>query len=359
MNDLQPLSGDPEDQLTPETRETTPAPVCVHCKQREPLEGYPTRLCAECRQYFIHYPIPNWIKAFAAGILVVVVFACFSLPRQLSTEINKAKGEKAEGEGRFVTASRAFQKASKDLPGDVELNCHLFICAAYCGDIGGIRKYWALIEGKTIEDEALRAQVSEAVNVVANYTPSDVLDTLSKQFPDRIPDTTYSRAMKQYPDDLSIALTYAGALYNENKYDSCAALLSGILGRDKSDVPALTLAGFTAVERKQPDSAIYYCDQLLQINREDITALSSKARNLLRLGKDQDAVEPAEKAYELNDTLPYTIGTMILLYHFTNQQAKRDQLIRKARTFSDSSDKAAVKYIFDVVDGKEPFRTTK
>ena len=329
---------------------------CTNCGQNEALEGHPTPLCAECRQAYIKYPIPIWIKLFAVGLLALIIFASFSLPKQLVIGLHMARGKKAEKAERYRTAEKEFLEAERHMRQTTpELNGHLFICAIFNGEIDSARKYVSRIDSSVSDDE-LPDKMQEAVDLGKAYLSSDNLSSLYQRFPNGLPDTALYRAVKENPRDESLLYVYAATLYNEKQIDSCTQVLWVALDQHSSNIPLLTLAASISVERKRPDSAVYFCDRLLDFNKENIVALAGKARNLMRLGKDKEAAPLAEEAYRLEDTSTYTIGTMALLYHVTSQSAKRDEMMGKFNKLNrDTSDH----YVADVINGKESFGTTK
>src|SRR5262245_25927138 len=102
---------------------------CVNCGNPAILNQYPTKLCSECREKFIKYPIPKWIWAFAGGIALVVLIALFNLPHALGTGIAFAKGKKAEKDHRYLLAQQEFEKVVQKEPGYIEGQAHLMIAA--------------------------------------------------------------------------------------------------------------------------------------------------------------------------------------------------------------------------------------
>ena len=85
--------------------------VCSHCQIRSIDTQYLSPLCEECRQTFIRFPIPNWIKLFGAGVALVLCFALIRLPTQLSTGVHLEKGKNAINEHRFKTAHKELKLA--------------------------------------------------------------------------------------------------------------------------------------------------------------------------------------------------------------------------------------------------------
>jgi tetratricopeptide (TPR) repeat protein len=351
MSDVQPYAADAQhDQLTSDV--SSPS-LCVSCKAKPALEGYPTALCADCREHFIRFPIPLYIRLFGAAVLLIVLIACFFLPRQLRMGAHLARGKRAEAEHRYLTAYKEYKLAEKDLPHNLELQAHLFIASVYAGYYDESGKYGKLISNRQVEDNELADKTNTAIQVFGYSVVTDQYKNLKDQYQGQIPDTALARAHAQYPEDYAVAYQYAGNLYAENKYAQSAQVLNEVIQKAPLDQDAIVLASAVAVERKMPDSAVYYCDELLNINRENIYALSSKARNLLRLGHINEAADPADSCVKFDDSSAYSMGTMALLYHFQNNDAKAKPLIQKLEQDHNPEDTSRVNYVVGVINGTQ------
>jgi hypothetical protein len=357
MSNLQPLPNpNDQDPLISDNSSLAlsndPSPsTCVSCKAKPALVGYPTALCSDCRRHFIRFPIPLWIRIFGVAVLLIVLFACVFLPRQLSTGIHKARGEKAESEHRYLTAYKEFKLAEKGLPDNTELRAHLVITGIYNENDDDIHKYGRLITDKSLDNEDLNRDLNKASEVLDYYILSEQMKDLNERFPDGIPDTAFQHALDKHPDDYIVQYYWAMNLDLKEDLPGAAKAASTILYKNPMDVPALKLADQVAVERKLYDSALDYCDRMLALNQENLFALSGKARNLLRLGRVKEAEGPAETGYKLDDTSAYTVGTMALLYHCQKQDAKARPLIQQLQKDHNPDDSAKVNYVLGVING--------
>src|SRR6185295_12849149 len=98
-----------------------PSPsVCSHCQISSIDTRYSSPLCEECRQKFIRYPIPKWIKLFGAGVALVFCLALIKLPTQLSTGVHLEKGKNAIKDRRFNTAHKELKLALNNIPNSKE-----------------------------------------------------------------------------------------------------------------------------------------------------------------------------------------------------------------------------------------------
>ena len=107
-------------------------------------------------------------------------------------------------------------------------------------------------------------------------------------------------------------------------------------------------------ELGQTDSSIKYCDYLLGINHQNLYALSSKARSLIKSRKNTEGLAIAKKVYELDKTDGYNMSTLVLAYHFNNDLKKRDEMIALAK--KDTVSAEYLKYVTDVVSSKVKYQ---
>src|SRR5439155_25895657 len=112
----------------------------------------------------------------------------------------------------------------------------------------------------------------------------------------------------------------------------------------------------TSVKREldQFDSAHYYCDRILSLNKESSYGMASKARTYLMQKKDQEGLRWALKSNEPDRMEPYSLATLALAYHFNNKPGERDKLVEASK--KDSTQAAYMQYVIDIMQGKEKFR---
>src|ERR1700761_1812511 len=93
-----------------EPPEDIPGRNCANCGRPAMEEEHPTLLCGECREMFTRFPIPLWIKAFAGGVGVLLLFSLVTLPKNLNIGIHLERGERAEKQKKFMTAGQELKK---------------------------------------------------------------------------------------------------------------------------------------------------------------------------------------------------------------------------------------------------------
>jgi len=117
---------------------------------------------------------------------------------------------------------------------------------------------------------------------------------------------------------------------------------------------ALFLRSAAQREMGHYEALLNFCDQLLNINRESCKALASKARTLLKMKDDKEALKIALRACSLNEKDSYAVATLAVAYHFNHEEKKRDELVNRCK--SDSSMTSNMQYALDIFSGKEHFR---
>jgi hypothetical protein len=316
-----------------------------------------TPLCDECRGKFINYPIPKWIKAFGIGIVAVLIFSLFSLSKNLQTGIHYRRGVDAATQKNYLTAEKEFQKVIKKEPDYKEGQTHLLIAAFYNGDMEAVRDAFLKIENETFAKDDLYAQVNAVLAKVGNYIPRDSFLTVLQKYgmnADSVPDKEFLDYLKKDSTDIYAACTYAGRLQDKKQLKQCDSILSVALAADPQYKLALQLKVPVKRELNQIDSAYYYVDQLLNINHQDLYALASEVRVLLKEKKDDEALALAKKCVAMDDKNAYSLCSLALAYHFKNDIADRNAIITNLE--KDSSALNSLSYIKDVISGKEIFR---
>lgn len=331
---------------------------CAGCGQPAMDGEHPTPLCADCRRAFIRYPIPLWIRVFAACIGALVLFSLFTFPKDLSLGIGLEKGERAEKEKKYITAQRAMEKVLQKVPGNIEAEGHLMIDAFYNQDMQTFAAQYKNLKDIHIEDKDLFASMEKTIEKADSYFNNDSFSNFMTVYPNTQPtDSAWAGYFTRNSHDAYALMMYASILRDRKDYaraDSCLRLL---LSWDPESYPALELMSSLRREEFKPDEAVSYNDRLLNINRELPYGVASKARTLLMQKKDREALDLALEACELKKDDDFAQATLILAYHYNHRLEDRDALIRKVRAaVKDSSENGSLQFALDVINNKEKFR---
>jgi len=342
------------DNTAPKKKQT-----CIECDNPIIVKGYPNPLCEACREKFIKYPIPKWIKLFAAGIVVLLLFSLSKLPKNILTAMHLEKGKTAIAEKKYITAQLELEKADASLPGNQETESYLLLAAYHNQDLATLFKMFESLKSKTFEDQELFSKVESKIDQAQYFFPDDNFNALVNKNDsnyNNIPIDSLKAFTVKYPDNIYALYYYAGILSNKEDYPNCDSVLRQILDLNASFSPALELMSSVKRQENQFDSSINYCNKILDINKESAFAIASKARTFLKQKKDAEALKLALESVSLDANNPYSTGSLLLAYHFNNKQNEKQSLLKKIAAVQDTSYIASMQYVKDVISGKEIFR---
>lgn len=332
---------------------------CLNCQSVEVVDGYPNPLCASCRNYFLKFPVPNWVKAFGVGVGVIVVFSLFSFVGNLQTGIHMAKGEKAEKDRLYYTAQQEYSRVLSKVPDHVEAKAHLLIASYYNQDVTVFAEMLTGLKGKTFDNQDLFSEAENIANKESVIFPSETLMALLDSNAGADAPILLNKVLnycEQYPIDISAGYKLAGLYLDEEQYDKAELALKKILNREPENISILV--ALSAVKRLQGDAkrAMEYIDRVILLNHENIYALSSKARVLVMLNKDQEALTIAKKVQRLNSSDQYNLATLAIVYHYLKRTKDRDKIISEAKASKDTSIMSYMDYAIDIAENKEKLR---
>lgn len=340
------------DNVIQEAENTTPKTVCIKCGDPEVLEGYPNKLCGDCRQSLIKFPVPLWVKLFGAGVALIMLISIFWLPKNIEAAMALARAERAEKQHNFISEQAELEKAKKIVPTSVDVQAHLLIASFYNGDFKTLSNTADFLENKKVEDSALFSKASYVMSETKSYVPSEAFTKYFSSYKNsQIPDTSYEHYLQKYPDDV---YALASAYSNQENYKAADSVLTRTLTVQSSFLPAIQYKTMVKRELNQLDSSLYYCNKILAENHQNVFAISSKARTLLKSGKNSEGLNLAMDAHKLDKTSSYNLATMALAYHFNKEYKQRDAMIKLAQ--NDSSARESMSYAKDIISGKVKFQ---
>ncbi len=345
------------EQATHHSEEALSSPQgCANCAHPVVVEGYPTPLCADCRAKFTNYPIPLLIKVFAGVILVTLIVALFNFQKNFSAGIHYQRAKTAIHRANYNTAENELKKTLSAIPNFAGAKEYLAIASFNNGDMGTFLKEVQELQGKEVKETEIYGQLNEIIQKGDNYLPSDSFTALYEKYQsfDSIPQEIYKQYVTAHPDQLFAVVQYASVLFDQKDYSLSDSLVDNILQVDDSYAGALNLKTALKRELHQFDSAHYYCDRILALNKESSYGMSSKARTYLKEKKDTLALQWALKAYTVDQKDPYSIATLVMAYHYNNKIDARDKLLEALKR--DSAQTFYLQYAVDVINGKEKFR---
>lgn len=333
--------------------------TCVNCEARAALPGYSTNLCYECRKLYIKFPIPLWIKLFAGGVCLVILFSLFTFPDNLSVAIHLARGKKAADNNKFVTTRNELQKVVSKYPQHVEARAYLMLAAFYNEDYDAYLNYREQLKGVEIVNDKLSDRVFDVHEKFQNYYAGDSLYFLKKQYDSisyTLPDSVMAQYVKNHPGNIYALTSFASILYDAEKYAACDSLLLQSLAIDDTHIPALRLLANTKRHLRDFNAAVKYAERILEINKESACAYSILSLTYLQQRRDKEGLDMAYKCMSIDNKAAYSTATMALAFHFTHQFDSRDALIKEAKASKDSEVISSFNFVSDVINNRKPFR---
>ena len=316
-------------------------------------------LSFEERQEYLKLNIPNWVKLFGAGVAVIFIISVIKLPKNLSVGIHLARAEKAIKAQKYKTAQHEAATVLKILPDNKKALSDLMIASFYNGDLSTFIACSNALEGVDFEkDEMDTYYTLELLMKKADLMmPSDSLYHISRVYDSLnlvMPDSTWKNYLSHFPDDAQANTIYASRLMDADNYTEAAHYVQLALNKQFDYLPALMYASSIYRQMDSCELSLKYCNQMLEMNKEHVYALSSKARTLLKQKKDKEALELALTSYDLDNEDVYSAATLAMANHFNNKIADRDKIINKYK--NDSLAMSTMKYAIDVINQKEHFR---
>jgi tetratricopeptide (TPR) repeat protein len=341
----------PEEQGAPET------PTCAGCERPLSEQSGRTPICSECREQFIRYPVPNWIRLFGGAIVLLLAFGLTRLPAGLNAAVHHKRGERAMDAHLYVTAQKELEQAVKAQPSYLEANLRLLIAAYYNEDYATTARISQSLEGKKVDNEELYNEATGVLARLNRHYPSDSLQAFmaAQDVPaDAISEASWQQYLKNNNDEDFVSFGRAASAIDRKEYALAQVLLHRTLATDPEYSRTLQMMVSLKREQGQYDSALFFADRLLAINRELASSYGAKARVLLKQKKDREAGKTVQEGLRFDPKDSYCLATLALVYHFQGDARGRDALILRAA--KDSQLAGQFTYVTDIVSGKETFR---
>ncbi|WP_345949756.1 hypothetical protein ABDD95_23190 [Mucilaginibacter sp. PAMB04274] len=335
---------------SPESQERA-KPVCAQCGSEAILAGHNARLCAECRNMFIKYPVPMWVKLFGAGVVILMLVSLALSPQNFKATIALSRAEKQEKAHNYVSEQQELQQALGIVPNSTEVLAHMLIASFYNGDFDTYGRVLDKLNGKEFDDKELLKEVDDLTAYTADYYPSDSLTKLTKRYPQGVPNAVYEQYIKTNPSDLFAQYSYTSGFFAKENYVKSDSLLRQIISVNPHHMYALFMLSITKRELNQLDSSVHYCNRMLDDNHQSVMALSSKARTLLKQKHLKEGMGMALQADRLDPKFYYNKATMAIAYHLNHNIIERDKLVKQAE--KDTVLAGYMSYANELISGKK------
>ncbi len=329
---------------------------CIACGSPYITNGNMS-LCAECREHYINFPIPNKIKIAAAVIILIVIFSLITFPTQINSVASLLKAKKAIEQKEFVTADKHLTKYLSKYPEHTEANAYMLISSYYNNDIEKLSKTYQILLDKKIEDEDLFKQLDTVMQLAIINFESDSLISYVKKM-----DSTISIKNKLIsylhvnPTDLSASYFLANAYLSDKDYLGAERLFDSLHHEYPNSIEFLD--GLVSVKRllKKNDEALHLCNQALLINKQFVSIIAQKARTLIAMNKDAASLLLSQKAVALKPKDTYALTTLAIAYHYNNNTNERNKIMSSLKGNMTAQDSFYVNMAKDIFSGKDKLR---
>ena len=288
--------------------------------------------------------------------MLVLAFSLFSFSKNLQAGIHYKKGLNALQNKNFLTAQKEFQKVVDKEPGYLKAQCQLMIAAYHNQDLQKVADIYLFNKNEKIEDEDLYGETTDVLQKTALYYRSDSFDVIWQKYEssEKMPEAVLRKYISAHDDEIYPLATYAGKLYDKESYSEADSVLDRVLSISSDFHAGVVMKISTKRELGQFDSAYFYINKLLAENHQDLAALSSKVRLLLKQKKDEQALALGKYCLELGPSDASVLSSLALVYHYKHDFKNRDAIVTKAD--NDSNLAPSFIYVKDVISGKENFR---
>lgn len=334
--------------------------LCVHCKKSSFEEGYSTKLCLDCREQFIKYPIPKWIWIFAGVIVLIMIMSMIRMPKYVSAAYHLGRAEKAIDKKAFFTAQKELLIVVESFPDNLTANCNLLIAAARNHEYAMAVFAYNKITGKEIDDNDLYTVLQNSIQSVEADFPNDTSllakIVLSKDSSNDLMQIYNFLAFKDNIDQHIAGVHIASKFYDRDLYLEADSILSKVLSKKSDYYPALSL--MTGVKRnlKQYDMSIAICDRMLEENSEDILAISQKSKTELKRHQDAKAAEYAAEAMRIDPNNIYALEAQVMVDYYANRKTEVTAQLAKIVEAENGGDNIISTRVENLVNGKIIYR---
>lgn len=335
---------------------------CIQCGSGIPEPGYPNKLCAGCRETYIRYPVPKWIWAFGAGILVLVVFGFFRSARFLGHARHMARAEKAMEAHKYVTAAKELEQVLAKFPDRVDANTMMFIASVYNHDMEHMQVAYDKIRGKELSDNKLLHEADEAMTYAAQLYDLDtaflsrfnlLADDSMAGMQRLIAEVDTNAVMENKP---AAYLLIANQLFDYKAYGLCDTLIRKVMAEQENNFAAKSLQAALWRNQGQSVKAMALLGQMLQQNREDVYVLAQMSRTELKQFHDKNAMDFARQAMAIDPHNSVSMEAWAMAEFYAGKKDQSLKLLTEIRQQEVPGDSIVSVRLRDVITGKESFR---
>ncbi|MHB8964239.1 MAG: tetratricopeptide repeat protein [Saccharofermentanales bacterium] len=292
---------------------------CVACKtnERDKSENPDSVLCYDCREQYIRYPVPRWIRIAMAAAAAVVVFAMISAPVAIRDYKTFHQSMESYNDKDYNTAVNGYLAITGNRANSMKINERLFL--AYAKAQRFYDAFMLLDEkmaGKDASDETYE-EINAYIELIDSYYYT-IEKTNSVFDMDDIPGTMKALEALENDEEISDAVL----LFYKSQLNIHGSELDLAVAQQKEACriePRFTFlnAYLGNLQRRAGDygqaAATYRA--ALEVNGDDETALVGLGVLELLQGDNAEALKFIKEAYDLNKNGDFVAGAYAVALH--------------------------------------------
>ncbi|MHB1452774.1 MAG: tetratricopeptide repeat protein [Saccharofermentanales bacterium] len=292
---------------------------CAVCKvsERDRSENPDSVLCSACREQYIRYPIPRWIRIAMAAVAVIVVFAMISTPVAIRDYKIYHQSTESYNNKDYNTAVNGYLAINSNRAGSMKINERLFL--SYAKAQRFYDAYVLLDErmaGKDASDETYD-EINSYIELIDSYYYT--VEKANSSFDENdIPGSMKALEALKGDEEISgaVLLFYMSQL---NIYNGTLDLAVAQQKEACRAEPRFTFlnAYLGNLQRRVGEygQAAETYRAALMVNGDDETALVGLGVLELLQGDNDEALKYIKEAYDLNKNGDYVAGAYAVALH--------------------------------------------
>ncbi|MBP7867231.1 MAG: tetratricopeptide repeat protein [Acidobacteria bacterium] len=298
-----------------------------------PEPGYTASLCRSCRRDLSMRPFPLWVKGFCLLTLLLLAYSLVQLPSVVKANIAFERGQSAEKQKRFRTASREYGVAAEHFPDCTEILARQYISLFRAGRFEEASAIIEKIGGRKEENSALVGEVNRvSTRLTALTTPHPDFEKFAKDH-EKDDRATIRSALRVYvsghPYDVLATSALASLDFDAADYEDAEWCLSDVLTANPDHREGLLLLAAARRERKDYENALDLCRKVLDMDAEAIDAYAAMVRIELKRHRDPEALSIARKALALDPEAGEAQEALAMALHYNGLFRERDDVYRR------------------------------
>ena len=282
------------------------------------------------------------------------------MPQYLYAAVDYGRAQKAIDAHKYLTAQKNLASVLKKFPDEKIAKADMLIAACYNRDFAVAGQMFDQLEHETFENDILE-KTNEAVAFLTALVPVDTgfLGRLNNAAKDSVAglqklfnETDTSGAKDQALQEYLIA----DRMFDFGAYEESKKITTTILSKSPDNFGALQLRASLNRNLKNYDEAIADCDKMLTINKEDVLAISQKAKIELKRKNDKAATAYADQAYRLDNKNLGALEAKALVDYYTGKKDEGTKILADIKSGEPDTAQVIYSRTLKVYNGTDSYR---